>query len=193
MNARWIAGLALAVAVPYAAAQSADELKRWFEDSRRVADQFVQQLGGELRREMELSGPLRGIIVCKFGSPEIASELSRKTGWRVTRVSLKTRNPVLGAPDAWEHRVLTEFDQRVARGEAADAMEFGEIVREPHGRFFRYMKALPTARLCLSCHGPAETLSNEVKERLAIDYPHDRGIGHQLGQVRGAVTVKRPL
>jgi Protein of unknown function (DUF3365) len=89
--------------------------------------------------------------------------------------------------------VLRDFDQRQARGEKAESLEFGEIVKEPGGNYFRYMKALPVTRVCLTCHGPQEGLSAEVRERLALDYPHDRGTGYTLGQVRGAVTVKRPL
>lgn len=186
-------GAVLAGVVSVAAGQATEDVRRLLEDGRKVADQFVQQLGGELRREMELSGPLRSLIVCKFGAPEVASSLSRKTGWRVSRVSLRTRNPALGLPDAWEYRVLEEFDQRQARGEKAESLEFGEVVREPGGRYYRYMKALPVTRLCLACHGPADGLSPEVREKLAADYPNDRGTGYSIGQVRGAVTVKRPL
>ena len=193
MTLRFALGVALAGALGAGLAQSTDELRRLLDDGRRVAADFIRQLGGELRREMELSGPLRAIIVCKFGAPEVASGLSRKTGWRVSRVSLGTRNPALGQPDAWEHRVLTEFDLRVQRGEKPETLEFGEIVREPGGTYFRYLRALPVERLCLNCHGPTETLSREVKDRLATDYPHDRGTGYQLGQARGAVTVKRPM
>ena len=193
MNPRLAWAAAFAVAMGGANAQAPETLRRHFDESRKVAEQFVQQLGGELRRELELTGPLRGLIVCKFAAPEVASTLSRKTGWRVSRVSLKTRNPALGTPDAWEHRVLTEFDQRVARGEKAETLEFGEVVQEAGTAYFRYMKALPVTRTCVMCHGPAESLSNEVRERLAADYPHDHGTGYTIGQVRGAVTVKRPL
>lgn len=171
----------------------AEGQRRLLDETRKVAEQLVQQISGELRREMDLTGPLRGLVVCKFGAPEIASATSRRTGWRVSRVSLRTRNPALGLPDPWEHRVLVEFDQRVARGEKADGMEFGEVVREPGGSYFRYMKALPVSQVCLNCHGPVESLAAEVRERLALDYPHDRATGYAVGQVRGAVTVKRPL
>lgn len=193
MDLRFAWAAAFAGAMSAAWAQAPDALRRWMDDGRKVADELVTQLRGDLQRELELSGPLRGIIVCKFGAPELASTLSRKTGWRVSRVSLQTRNPSLGLPDTWEHRVLTEFDQRVARGEKAEALEFGEVVKEPGGSYFRYMKALPVTPTCLGCHGPPESLSREVKERLALDYPHDRGTGYSLGQVRGAVTIKRPL
>lgn len=193
MTARLALAAVLAGVVAGAVAQSAEELRRLYDDGRKVAAQFVQQLGGELRRELETTGPLRSIIVCKFSAPEVASSLSRMTGWRVSRVSLRTRNPALGQPDAWEHRVLVDFDQRVQRGEKPEAMEFGEVVKEPGGTYFRYMKALAVDKPCLSCHGPEGSLSSAVRERLASDYPFDKATGYSLGQVRGAVTIKRPL
>lgn len=187
----WLAALVGAAAG--ALAQSADDMRRYLEDGRNVATKFARDLGGELRRELEATGPLRSIIVCKFSAPEVASSLSRMTGWRVSRVSLRTRNPALGQPDAWEHRVLVDFDRRAQSGEKPESIEFGEVVTEPGGVFFRYMKALPVDRMCLQCHGPADSLSGSVKERLATDYPFDRATGYSLGQIRGAVTVKRPL
>ena len=187
----WLAALLAAAAGAFA--QSADELRRYLEDGRKVAAQFVRELGGELRRELEATGPLRSIIVCKFSAPEVASSLSRMTGWRVSRVSLRARNPALGQPDAWEHRVLVDFDRRAQGGEKPEAIEFAEVVTEPGGVFYRYMKALPVDRPCLQCHGPADSLSVSVKERLASDYPFDKATGYSLGQIRGAVTIKRPL
>ena len=58
---------------------------------------LVAQIRGELTKELEFSGPLRGVIVCKYTVPEISSAMSRKTGWRVTRVALRPRNPALGS------------------------------------------------------------------------------------------------
>jgi hypothetical protein len=163
------------------------------DESRLVVSQLLQRVGGEMRRELEYSGPTSAVLVCKYSSPEIASDLSRKTGWRISRVSLRARNPAMGAPDTWEQKVLESFDRRVAAGEKADALEYFEVVSEPAGRFFRYMKALPVAPLCLACHGPVETLSSTVRSRISVEYPHDKATGYRVGQVRGAVTIKRPL
>jgi len=181
------------LAAPSASIADGDDVRALTEESRKAADALLGQVRGELVKALESSGPLRAIVACKYGVPEMSSFMSRKTGWRVSRVSLKPRNPALGAPDAWEQRVLVSFEQRQARGEKGDAMEFGEVVHEPAGRFFRYMKALPLAPLCMNCHGPAESLSEAVRAQLSIEYPHDRAVGHQIGQIRGGVTVKRPL
>lgn len=162
-------------------------------EARALASQMVQQLGAALKKELAANGAEGAVSVCRDLAPAIAGELSRKSGGRVARVSLKTRNPLLGDPDVWEQQVLAEFDRRAAGGEKVESLEYSETMDEPQGRYFRYMKALPVQPLCLSCHGTAENIPDQVKARLAIDYPHDRATGYVLGQVRGAVTIKQPV
>jgi hypothetical protein len=158
-------------------------------DARATASQLIQKLGGALQQEMAAGGPERAITVCRDVAPRLAGELSRTSGARVSRVSLKIRNPLLGQPDEWEQKVLMDFDRRAAAGEKPEALEQSEIVDEPQGRYFRYMKALPVQPLCLSCHGAV--LAEPVKAKLAAEYPHDRAFGYTLGQIRGAVTIKK--
>ncbi len=173
-----------------AAAQSTDEL---LAASRAAASQLTQQLGAELRRELAASGPEGAIGVCKSIAPEIAGKLSRQAGARVARVSLKTRNPLLGTPDAWEQAVLLDFDRRAAAGDKPETFEKWEIVSEPAGRYYRYMKAIPVQPLCLACHGTPDAIPEPVKAKLQQDYPHDRATGYVPGQIRGAVTLKQRL
>lgn len=189
---RHLIALAGALAAGAVAAEPEHEA-RLLEESRKIAADLVAQVRGELARALEFSGPLRAIVVCKYSVPEITSNLSRQTGWRVSRVSLKPRNPALGMADAWEQRVLLDFERRVERGERPEDLEFREIVSEPQGRFFRYMKALAVGPLCVSCHGPADKMSDAVRAQLANDYKYDRAVSYLPGQVRGAVSVKRPL
>jgi len=183
----------LVPAVMAAAQVSDDVLRRFVEQGRKVSTQLIQQIGGEMRKEVEATGPMRAVMVCKYTAPEVASSISRMNGMRVSRVSLKPRNPALGYPDPWEQNVLVEFERRAAKGEKADAMEFAEAVSEPTGTFLRYMKAIPTGKVCLACHGPVEQMSEAVKAQIANEYPHDRAVGFAEGSIRGAVTVKKPL
>ena len=111
----------------------------------------------------------------------------------MTRVSLKVRNPLLGTPDAWEQKILQDFEARAAKGEKPDTMEFAEVVNEPAGASFRYMKAIALQPGCVSCHGSAEQIPANVKARLAEDYPHDKATGYAPGQIRGAVSIKRAM
>lgn len=160
------------------------------EQARALAGQLAVQVRSELAQEMERSGPTRSLMVCKYSVPEIASRVSRQSGARVTRVSLKPRNPAVAAADAWEQRVLLDFDRRVAAGERAEKLEFSETVSEPAGRYFRYLKAVPTVAACLACHGARESFSPAVKSMLASEYPHDQAVGYRVGDNRGGVSVK---
>lgn len=187
------AAVVATLAAALAPALAADSLGQYQDEARGAAKSFAQSLGGELKKSLQEQGPAAAIAVCKDAAPAIGSQLSRSTGWHVTRVSLRARNPMLGAPDAWEQKVLADFDARQARGEAVDTMEHAELVSEPQGKFFRYLKPMATQELCLTCHGARENLAAPVREALAKAYPHDAAVGYSLGQVRGAISIKRPL
>lgn len=190
----WPYILSILVFVGVRPALAADEDLRGFaEESRKLASQVQTQIRGELLKELERSGPIRAINVCKYSAPEIVSSLSRLSGWRVTRVALRPRNRTLGEADAWEQKVLLDFERRVAKGEKAEALEFSEMVAEPAGRSWRYMKAIPMAQGCMACHGPASQISEGVRAQLASEYPNDKAIEYQLGQVRGAISLKKSL
>lgn len=161
------------------------------DEARRASSSMLSQIRGEITKELERTGPIRAMVVCKYTAPEVASTVSRQTGMRITRVSLRPRNPAMGEPDSWEQHVLLDFEKRASKGEKPEALEISEVVSEPSGRYFRYMKAIPMAQPCLVCHGPAANLPEGVKAQLAAEYPHDRAVDYQVGQVRGAVSVKK--
>ena len=170
----------------------ADDLAQYQEESRKIVKEFASQLGGEMQKEMQANGPVAAIKVCRNVAPAIASEVSRKNGWNVGRKSLKTRNAALGMPDAWEQKVLADFEKRMEKENPA-SMEFAEVVAEPQGKFYRYMKAIPVQDVCLKCHGTDETIPQNVKDALKAEYPHDKATGYTLGQIRGGFSIKRPL
>ena len=96
--------------------------------------------------------------------------MRQQTGWDIRRVSLKTRNPATGTPDAWEARQLADFDIKAANGAKPEQIEVGEIITASDGkRSYRYMKALPVAEVCLACHGPSDLLADDLKAALAKD------------------------
>lgn len=185
---------ALLLTLPLLAQPAGDEVPRAaVDEARKASVELVNSVRGELLKAIESSGPLRAMVVCKYSVPEIASSVSRRYGAHVSRVSLGPRSPALGWADAWEQKVLQGFDERVARGEKPETLEHVEIVQEPAGKYLRYMKALPMQPVCMTCHGPADQLSESIRAQLGHDYPHDRATGYALGKVRGAVTFKKPL
>lgn len=190
----WIVKTGVAAGVFLATpGMSAEVVRSLVDESRLLSTQIVTQVRSELVKELERTGPLRAITVCKYSAPEITSNISRQTGMRVTRVSLRPRNKALGDPDAWEQKVLLDFEKRVAKGEKIEGLEYHELVDEPAGRYFRYMKAIAMMQACVTCHGQQTQLSEGVRAQLAAEYPLDKAIDYQVGQVRGAVSVKKLL
>jgi hypothetical protein len=178
-------GLSLTAPSGYAADYS-DEL----EASRETVKEFMQTLKKELQTSMQQGGPVNAVSVCNLIAPGIANTYSVRNGWEVGRTSLKLRNPN-NAPDAWERSVLEAFEERKLAGEDPAQMEFYEVVRVDGDKQLRYMKAIPTSRPCLACHG--ESPDSIVKTRLEKLYPHDQALGYRQGDIRGAFTITQPL
>jgi hypothetical protein len=168
--------------------QSAQEAN--VEEAKGIVKSFFGQLKGELQAAMKQGGPTHAILICQARAPAIAQELSNKTGWEVGRTSLKLRNPA-NAPDAWELAVLEKFEARKAGGEDPMKIAHAEVVEQDGGRTFRFMKAIPTGKLCLACHGTE--ISPEVAEVLDRQYPSDQARGFREGDLRGAFTLTKPL
>ncbi len=159
--------------------------------SRAAAQQFGGALKEALQQAVQNGGPVSGIAVCHDKAGQIATDLSQKQGLLLGRTSLKIRNPA-NAPDNWELAVLRQFEARKMQGESVDKLEFFAVIDDDQGqKTFRYMKAIPTAALCLNCHG--ETLSAEVAAKLKELYPNDQAHGYKEGDLRGAFTIAKPL
>mgnify|MGYP001043518692 CR=1 FL=1 len=152
---------------------------------------IVKRFGGtlkpELKKALKGGGPAHAIGVCSEQAPAIAQKLRADTGWDVKRVSLKARNASSAVPDAWERKVLEQFDARQMKGESAKKMAFSEVV---DGQF-RFMKAQGVEAVCLTCH--AAEVKPEVEAALKEKYPQDKARGYSLGQIRGAFSLAKDL
>lgn len=184
MNTWKLLPLALALAV--AAPAQAEELGERIATSQAAIQKFASTLQGHLQAAMKEGGPTMAIEVCRQRAPEIASDISSETGWSVGRTSLKLRNPD-NAPDDWERAVLKDFDAQRAAGVPAAELSRHEVVEDGDEQVFRFMRAIPTAGLCLTCHG--SELGGDIKHALERLYPEDQATGFSEGDVRGAFTI----
>lgn len=164
----------------------------WLADARKVASNVPPRLLQVLNEEIAKGGPESAIVVCSEKAPQMARAASEQSGWAIRRVSLRNRNPK-ATPDDWERAALEDFDRRAAGGESPATLEKSEIVAKGDGKEYRYMKALPVQQVCLACHGPAEKLTPEVTAKLRALYPDDKGVGYSLGQIRGAMTIRKAM
>jgi len=190
MRAKLIATVALTalVSLPAMAEQAMDPNVM---EARKIVKQFVTQLKGELKKAMKAGGPAHAISVCNDKAPRITDEVSAQTGWYVARTSLKPR-AATNSPLPWEKKVMEQFEARKTAGEDVKRLEYHDVVEEDGKRVFRYMKAIPTGKVCLNCHGGAE-VKPEVEKKLHELYPSDKARGFKVGDIRGAFVLKKTL
>ena len=162
-------------------------------ETKKAALPVIPRVVAAMQEAVAEKGVTGAIPVCKEMTPALIKEVRDSTGWSIRRVSLKTRNAERSTPDLWEVRQLADFNIRTANGEKPETIEKSEIVSIAGKPVFRYMKALPVGDVCLKCHGPAAGLDAGLQAKLNESYPHDRATGYAKGEIRGALTVKRPL
>ena len=171
-------------------AVAAPSLENYTDQARARTGEFGKELKGEFKNALKKGGPQEAILVCAIKAPAIANKISRQTGWMVRRVSLKTRNP-MDRPDEFESINLKMFESAANNKDSSG--EVAQIINVAGSREFRYMKVIKISKPCLTCHGPPDKISPEIKAQLKRNYPHDRATGYKTGDVRGAFSVRMPL
>jgi hypothetical protein len=181
-------GLCLAAMLPgcLSAFDDAEELSR----AKQATASFALALKSELVAAMQSGGALEAIEVCHTNANAIALQVSQESGMHLSRVSAKNRNPG-NAAEEWQLEILNLFEQRKLAGESPATLSWSETVETVEGAEFRFMKAIPTAGLCLQCHGTA--IAPDVTEKQAELYPDDKAVGYREGDIRGAFLVTRRL
>lgn len=162
-----------------------DAEKARLTESRTLVATFAGRLQSALKGALSRGDVTAAITTCRDLAPQIASELSRESGARIGRTSTRFRNP-LNAPESWQRPVLMSF-----AGKLSESPEHLLEYFEDGESGARYMKGIPLAPMCATCHGTK--LAPAVAARLKEDYPHDLATGYEVGELRGAFTVDWPL
>ena len=139
---------------------------------------------------MRSGGPEKAISICNLEAMNITKVVSNINNLKVGRTSLKFRNQI-NQPDAWEIEQLKWFESQNKLGGDINSLETHEIIKQGNKKEFRYMKAIAIQEPCLHCHGA--NIAPAIEEKINNLYPNDQARGYQLGQIRGAITIKKSL
>lgn len=172
----------------FASETSQPDTKALVQEARTLIKDYAGQLKAALVQSMKKDGAVAAIDVCARKSPEISFKLSEDNPWTISRTSLKTRNSG-SKPDAWEQSIMESFLKRQQNGEDLKAIDHYELTEK--GTLFRYMKAIPTDSICLTCHG--NDISPDIKKQIAKYYPDDKATGFKAGDMRGAFILQKDL
>ena len=167
-----------------------EEMDAFKKEAKAASMQLGKTLKGELMTAMSEGGPEQAIEVCHKRAPEIATAISKEKGITIGRVSLKNRNPN-NAPNAWQTKVLEDFLRRKEAGESPKELVHLGGYADKKTVEYRFMKAIPTQSLCLSCHG--KNIDPELKKKINSLYPEDKAIGFEEGDIRGAFVVTKKV
>ena len=151
---------------------------------------FAKQLKSTLKAGVKQGGAVQGIEVCNSSAISIA-QAHANDGWQIGRTSLKLRNSD-NQPDNWELKQLNDFEAKKAKGADIKTLVASEIITDTNGnQQFRFIKAIPTGKLCLGCHG--SNIKPEIQAKLNQLYPNDQATGFKDGDIRGAFTLTKAL
>lgn len=182
---RTVHAVALAAACAVVAGSQSQEDPR-IARSRELAMSLQQALAARLTATIASDGPIAAIEVCNTAAPEIAARISAEGEARVGRTSLKVRN-ARNAPDATARATLERFENDWARDKSAPPETF---TTNTDGTA-RYMRAIPTQPLCVTCHGTS--IAPDLAAAIAARYPNDAATGFAVGDLRGAFLIEWPV
>lgn len=156
------------------------------ERARTAGKALGSDLMGQLMEELAKGGPAEALKVCSEVAQDVAASYSGDGLW-IRRVSLKVRNPA-DRPDPWEEEQLERLETLNRDGKLPP--EVAAVVREGGQPMLRWLKPIVVAEACLQCHGDPESFDPKVRRVLAERHPDDEATGYQVGDLRGAVSVK---
>lgn len=153
----------------------ADDVK--ITSKKELALSAIKELAGELKTHLQAAmkggGTINALKVCNEKAMPITEKI-QKEGIALGRVSVKNRNPN-NLPKEWMVQYINAFH----KGE----IKTPNIEVDIEGGKKGLLMPIPTAGLCLTCHG--EKLAPKVATHIKKLYPEDKATGFKAGDIRG--------
>jgi hypothetical protein len=120
----------------------------------------------------------------------LTSDIAKKAGVDLRRVSDQPRNPA-NAADDWERKQLAIFEYWLDAGLDEHTLEISEIVTEGKTKVLRWIRPITMQENCLTCHG--DRIDGKLLDLLARDFPDDEATGYFEGELAGAYSAKKVI
>ena len=168
-----------------------NDLLYYEKQSKISIKELAVNLKKSLKAVLKESGPISAVEYCNIAALDITRDVSNKKNVFIKRTSLKLRNKN-NMPDSWEIDVLNNFEKRKISGEGIQSLNYKELyVDDSNKTFFRYMKAIPIGKVCLTCHG--SNIKPKLLSKINELYPEDKARDFKLGDIRGAFSIQIPI
>ena len=158
----------------------------------RDIQEFMKKLKSILIKEIQQGGVLSAVAVCSDTAQLLTNNFGLQRGVFVKRVSFNNRNEG-NFPDEYEKQILNNFKEMHKNNRLMETSENIEIIIEDESKYLRYLKPIFIQAECLNCHGSETDMRQETKELIAEKYPNDKALNYKLGDLRGAVSIKKVI
>lgn len=153
-------------------------------EGKKIAAETFGVLGGQLQKAMKEGGVAQAVSYCNLAATPLTDSLSKVHNAVIRRTTLKPRNPK-DAPTSSERFILENYEKSHKAG-----IELTPYV-EAQGSEYTFFAPIFTNDLCLRCHGKiGETLSEENYAHILENYPDDKAVGYEAGDLRGMWSIK---
>ena len=157
-------------------------------EARAVTDQLGTNLVAQMEAAITTGGPAMAVEICQsVAQPLTAATNDDFPGLSVRRTALRVRNPQ-NTPDATDRAVLEMWDDQFPVG--SDAEVPADHIAQTEAGTRRYYRPIVTQPVCLTCHGPDDSLDPDVKTLIKKHYPEDQATGFQAGELRGVFRIE---
>lgn len=135
-----------------------------------------KSLATRLQAALAQGGPVQALVVCHTEAPSLTLA-AQIPGIALGRTSHRLRNPA-NAPPAWA------ADAVAAAATLPPGAAKTQTVALANGKI-GLLRPIPTAPMCVACHGEPAALQPELRAALADRYPADQATGFAAGSLRG--------
>ena len=151
-----------------------------------IINKTMKNLKNTLQTALKDGNIVEAIKICGSEAQDLTMlNNTEKTSIKI--ISLKYRNPA-NKPTKKEELILKNFEEKLQSGVEFNDLVFKQTITNYKEKTFTYIKAIPVKEVCLNCHG--DNVSKKVLKQIKINYPNDKAIGFNLGEIRGAFSVR---
>ena len=151
-----------------------------------IINKTMKNLKNTLQTALKDGNIVEAIKICSSQAQDLTM-LNNTEKTSIKRISLKYRNPA-NKPTKKEELILKSFEEKLQSGSGFNDLVFKQTITNYKEKTFTYIKAIPVKEVCLNCHG--DNVSKKVLKQIKINYPNDKAIGFNLGEIRGAFSVR---
>ncbi|TGL90738.1 DUF3365 domain-containing protein [Leptospira congkakensis] len=140
---------------------------------------LVQKLNLALRE----GGTKQAIPFCKLNAIGFTNRLGQKHEVTLRRITNKPRNHS-NLLSVEEEKIFLEIEKL----KTSEGVFPNKTVTSDES--VTVYVPIPVMGFCLQCHGNSNEIQKETKQILNREYPNDKAIGYQVGELRGLFSVK---